>query len=115
MLDQLPPVATRNPREVGTDLVSYLAEGFGFSAFALEDGVVHQTYSTRGRGVEFLMSYYAIVDRAPNGRDERDGFQFWIRRHDEYGTTRDHAEGVATGLGRPPSRAFGLVDRSRRA
>jgi predicted dithiol-disulfide oxidoreductase (DUF899 family) len=31
------------------------------------------------------MSYYAILDRAPNGRDEGDGFQLWIRRHDEYG------------------------------
>jgi predicted dithiol-disulfide oxidoreductase (DUF899 family) len=95
MLDQLPPVAARNAREVGTDLVSYLAEGFGFSAFALEDGVVYQTYSTTGRGVEFLMSYYAILDRAPNGRDEGEGFQLWIRRHDEYGAP-DGAEGVAT-------------------
>jgi predicted dithiol-disulfide oxidoreductase (DUF899 family) len=24
------------------------------------------------------------LDRAPNGRDEDDGFQLWIRRHDEY-------------------------------
>src|SRR5215216_2064800 len=46
MLDQLPPVAARNASETGTDLVSYLAEGFGFTAFALEDGVVYQTYST---------------------------------------------------------------------
>jgi predicted dithiol-disulfide oxidoreductase (DUF899 family) len=95
MLDRLPPVAARNAREVGTDLVSYLAEGFGFSAFALEDGVVYQTYSTTGRGVEFLMCYYAILDRAPNGRDEGEGFQLWIRRHDEYGAP-DGAEGVAT-------------------
>ena len=97
--DQLPPVAARNAREVGTDLVSYLAEGFGFSAFALEDGVVYQTYSTTRRGVEFLMSYYAILDRAPHGRDERDGFQLWIHRHDEYGTP-DAADTVATNIGR---------------
>jgi predicted dithiol-disulfide oxidoreductase (DUF899 family) len=58
--------------------------------------VVYQTYSTTGRGVEFLMSYYAILDRASNGRDEGDGFQLWIRRHDEYGTP-DDAEGVAVG------------------
>jgi predicted dithiol-disulfide oxidoreductase (DUF899 family) len=93
-LDQLPPVAARNAREVGTDLVRYLAEGFGFSAFALEDGMVYQTYSTTGRGVEFLMSYYAILDRAPYGRDESDGFQLWILRHDEYATAHV-AEGVA--------------------
>jgi predicted dithiol-disulfide oxidoreductase (DUF899 family) len=30
------------------------------------------------------MGYYPILDRAPNGRDEGDGFQLWIRRHDEY-------------------------------
>ena len=28
------------------------------------------------------MGYYPILDRA--GRDEGDGFQLWIRRHDEY-------------------------------
>jgi predicted dithiol-disulfide oxidoreductase (DUF899 family) len=99
MVDQLPPVAARNARAVGTDLVSYLAEGFGFSAFALEDGVVYQTHSTTGRGVEFLMSYYAILDRAPKGRDEDDGFQLWIRRHYGYGTTHDRAETVAIDAG----------------
>jgi predicted dithiol-disulfide oxidoreductase (DUF899 family) len=36
------------------------------------------------RGVEFLMSYYSILDRAPKGRDEGDAWQVWIRRHDEY-------------------------------
>jgi predicted dithiol-disulfide oxidoreductase (DUF899 family) len=84
MVNQLPPVAARNARETGTDLVTYLREGFGFSAFVLHDGTVYQTYSTTGRGVEFLMSYYEILDRTPKGRDEDDGFQLWIRRHDEY-------------------------------
>jgi predicted dithiol-disulfide oxidoreductase (DUF899 family) len=84
MRDQLPPVAARNAKETGTDLVSYLSEGFGFTAFALDEGVVYQTYATTGRGVEFLMSYYPILDRVPNGRDENDGFQLWIHRHDEY-------------------------------
>jgi predicted dithiol-disulfide oxidoreductase (DUF899 family) len=37
-----------------------------------------------GRGVEFLMGYYGVLDRVPSGRDEDDGFQLWIRRHDEY-------------------------------
>jgi predicted dithiol-disulfide oxidoreductase (DUF899 family) len=41
-------------------------------------------YSSGGRGVEFLMGYYPILDRVPNGRDEGDGFQTWLRRHDEY-------------------------------
>jgi predicted dithiol-disulfide oxidoreductase (DUF899 family) len=30
------------------------------------------------------MGYYGILDRLPKGRDEGDGFQLWIRRHDEY-------------------------------
>ena len=85
MLEQLPPIAARNAGETGTDLVGYLTESFGFSAFALEDGDVYQTYSTTGRGVEFLMSYYGILDRTPKGRNEGDAFQVWIRRHDEYG------------------------------
>jgi predicted dithiol-disulfide oxidoreductase (DUF899 family) len=84
MRAQLPPVAARNAKETGTDLVSYLSEGFGFTAFALDERVVYQTYATTGRGVEFLMSYYPILDRVPNGRDEDDGFQLWIHRHDEY-------------------------------
>jgi len=74
MLEQLPPIAARNANESGTDVVGYLTELFGFSAFALEEGTVYQTYSTTGRGVEFLMGYYPILDRAPKGRDEGDGF-----------------------------------------
>jgi predicted dithiol-disulfide oxidoreductase (DUF899 family) len=84
ILDGLPPIAARNANESGTDVFGYLTEGFGLSAFVLDDGAVYQTYSTTGRGVEFLMGYYGILDRAPNGRDEDDGFQLWIRRHDEY-------------------------------
>lgn len=84
MLEQLPPIAGRNAREAGTDVVGYLTESPGFSAFVLDDGAVYHTYSTGARGVEFLMSYYPILDRAPKGRDEGDAFQLWIRRHDEY-------------------------------
>ena len=78
----------RNARGSGTDIFGYLTELFGFTAFALEDGTVYQTYSTTGRGVEFLMPYYGFLDRAPKGRDEDDGFQLWIRRHDEYDRPR---------------------------
>jgi predicted dithiol-disulfide oxidoreductase (DUF899 family) len=84
VLERLPPIAGRNASESGTDLVGYLTERQGFSAFVLEDGAVYHTYSTGARGVEFLMGYYAILDRAPKGRDEGDGFQLWIRPHDEY-------------------------------
>jgi len=85
MLDQLPAIVARNANESGTDIVGYLTEGFGFSAFVLDDGAVYQTYETTGRGVEFLMGYYGILDRAPKGRDEGNDWQVWIRRRDEYG------------------------------
>ena len=84
IVDQLPPVVLRNAQDAGTDICGYLTELFGFSAFSLEDGVVYQTYSTTGRGVEFLMPYYGFLDHAPKGRDEDEGWQLWIRRHDEY-------------------------------
>jgi predicted dithiol-disulfide oxidoreductase (DUF899 family) len=32
------------------------------------------------------MPYYGFLDRAPKGRDEDEGWQLWIRRHDEYDT-----------------------------
>ena len=35
-------------------------------------------------GTEFLMGYYGILDRAPQGRDEGDQPMSWLRRHDEY-------------------------------
>jgi predicted dithiol-disulfide oxidoreductase (DUF899 family) len=30
------------------------------------------------------MGYYPILDRAPKGRDEDDGMQLRLLRHDEY-------------------------------
>ena len=80
----LPPIVRQNASAVGTDVRGYLSESPAMSAFTLQDGAVYQTYATTARGVEFLMSYYPILDRAPMGRDESDGFQTWIRRHDEY-------------------------------
>lgn len=53
-------------------------------AFALEDGVVHHTYSGAGR--DDLLGAYELLDRAPRGRDEDDlpAPYMWWRRHDEY-------------------------------
>jgi predicted dithiol-disulfide oxidoreductase (DUF899 family) len=79
-----PPIVDHNANSTGTDVTGYLSQGFGFSAFVLDNGTVYQTYATTGRGVEFLMGYYGILDRAPKGRDEGEAFQVWIRRHDEY-------------------------------
>ena len=80
----LPPIVARNAAASGTDVVGYLTQSPGFSVFALDGGTVYHTYSTGWRGLEFLMGYYPILDRTPSGRDEDDGFQLWIRRHDEY-------------------------------
>jgi len=84
MADQLPPIAAHNASSTGTNLFGYLTELFGFSSFVRTGDTVFHTYSTTGRGVEFLMGYYPILDRAPKGRDESDEWQLWIRRHDEY-------------------------------
>jgi predicted dithiol-disulfide oxidoreductase (DUF899 family) len=84
MQGALPPIVEQNARSTGTDVVGYLTESPGFSAFVNVDGAVYHTYSTTWRGLEFLMSYYPILDHAPKGRDEGDAWQLWIRRHDEY-------------------------------
>jgi predicted dithiol-disulfide oxidoreductase (DUF899 family) len=81
---ELPPIAQHNATASGSDLVGYVAEIPSMSAFTLQHSTVYQTYATTFRGVEFLMPYYPILDRAPMGRDEGDAFQTWIRRHDEY-------------------------------
>jgi len=80
----MPPIVAHNAGSTGTDIVGYLTELFGFSSFVRDGDTVYHTYSTTGRGVEFLMGYYPILDRAPRGRDEGEEWQVWIRRHDEY-------------------------------
>ncbi len=80
----LPPIVEHNARSSGTDILGYLTESPGFSAFARDDDTVYHTYSTTWRGLEFLMGYYPILDHAPKGRDEGEAWQLWIRRHDEY-------------------------------
>jgi predicted dithiol-disulfide oxidoreductase (DUF899 family) len=81
----LPPILAQNAAAAGTDVGGYLSEAPVVSVFTLQDGVVYQSYATTWRGVEFLMGYYPILDRMPKGRDEGDGWQLWLRRHDEYG------------------------------
>jgi predicted dithiol-disulfide oxidoreductase (DUF899 family) len=80
----LPPIVGHNARSSGTDAVSYITESPGFSTFVRDEGTVYHAYSTTWRGLEFLMGYYPILDRAPNGRDEGEAWQLWLRRHDEY-------------------------------
>jgi predicted dithiol-disulfide oxidoreductase (DUF899 family) len=81
----LPPIVTENAAATGTDVVGYFREGHGVSAFARDSDSVYHCYSSYARGTEFLMGYYAILDRTPKGRDEDDG-HMWLRRHDEYGS-----------------------------
>jgi predicted dithiol-disulfide oxidoreductase (DUF899 family) len=71
------------------------AELPGLSAFALEDGAVYHTYSCYARGLDAFNPAYQLLDRAPNGRGERDlpvPFM-WIHRHDQY----EDAVGAAAG------------------
>ena len=79
-----PPILDQLAAECGTDPAGYLSERQALSAFALEDGVVYQSYSTYARGVEIMMGFYPLLDRAPKGRNESGDSDFWIRRHDEY-------------------------------
>ena len=57
-------------------------EGPGMSAFALEDGAVHHTYSAYARGLDALWPLWQWLDRAPRGRNEGD--MSWFARHDTY-------------------------------
>jgi predicted dithiol-disulfide oxidoreductase (DUF899 family) len=59
----------------------------GMSVFAIQDGVVHHTYSTYDRGVEQLMGTFRYLDLAPLGRNEETGGEWW-KRHDEYKEAR---------------------------
>jgi predicted dithiol-disulfide oxidoreductase (DUF899 family) len=75
------PFITELTASVGTDWPTYRREGPGMSAFALQDGAVHLTYSTYERGVDILWGMYQWLDRAPLGRNETG---LWWHRHDEY-------------------------------
>jgi len=71
----------------GTDWATYAQETPGISAFAMQDGTVHHTYSAYARGLDGLWGMYQWLDRAPLGRNEErspDDPINWFRRHDEY-------------------------------
>jgi predicted dithiol-disulfide oxidoreductase (DUF899 family) len=79
-LDSRPPYSDENP---------------GISFFYKDgSGVIFRTYSAYARGLEVLLSAYAILDRAPKGRDE-EGLPMpmaWLRHHDKYAPTAQAAE-----------------------
>lgn len=76
-----PEPVVRFAANCGTDAPSFARDRPGMSAFALEDGVIHHTYSTYARGLDGLWGMYQWLDRAPKGRNEAGP---WWRRHDEY-------------------------------
>jgi predicted dithiol-disulfide oxidoreductase (DUF899 family) len=84
-IGEFPPIVEQNARATGTDVIGYLTESPGFSTFVRDGDDVYHAYSTTWRGLEFVMTYYPILDHAPRGRAEgADDWQLWIRRHDEY-------------------------------
>jgi predicted dithiol-disulfide oxidoreductase (DUF899 family) len=84
---QIPPIVEQNASATGTDAAGYMTESPGFSTFVRDGDAVYHAYSTTWRGLEFVMTYYPILDRAPKGRDEGADWQLWLRRHDEYAST----------------------------
>jgi predicted dithiol-disulfide oxidoreductase (DUF899 family) len=73
--------AAQHGASAGVDVKTFLREAPGMSAFAMQDGIVHHTYSTYARGLDGLWGMYQWLDRAPLGRNEAGA---WWRRHDEY-------------------------------
>lgn len=67
--------------QAGTDLATFTRERPGMSAFALQDGAVHHSYSAYARGLDGVWAMYAWLDRAPLGRNENG---IWWRHHDRY-------------------------------
>ncbi len=80
----VPPVAAKNAEECGTEPAVYVSEQPIMNSYTLEDGSVYLTYSATSRGLEFMMVYYGLLDLTPLGRNEENGDQLWMRRHDEY-------------------------------
>jgi predicted dithiol-disulfide oxidoreductase (DUF899 family) len=74
-LDTMPPYSEENP---------------GMSFFYKDpSGAILHAYSTYARGLDVLLGTYAVLDRAPKGRDEADlpTPMAWVRYHDKYEPT----------------------------
>src|ERR687898_1166347 len=62
---EIPPTVKQMAERSGTDVLGYVTEGPGLSAYALSDGAVYRTYVTTARGLEPAMAYYGLLDRTP--------------------------------------------------
>jgi predicted dithiol-disulfide oxidoreductase (DUF899 family) len=72
-------------KAVGTELEKGMSENPSWIAFALEDGVVHHTYSRSAPDHDFVVPYYMqLLDRTPRGRVD----EFRATRSDEYEDAR---------------------------
>jgi predicted dithiol-disulfide oxidoreductase (DUF899 family) len=69
-------------------------EHFGLSVFLRDGDAIHHTYFTTDRGIELVVSTFALLDWTPFGRQEKwedspagwpqsEPYAWW-RRHDEY-------------------------------
>jgi predicted dithiol-disulfide oxidoreductase (DUF899 family) len=84
---EIPDTVEQGARMCGTDVLGYVTEGPGLSAYTVSDGTVYRTYVTTARGLEIAMAFYPLLDRTPKGRQESASEPLWIRRHDEYEQT----------------------------
>jgi predicted dithiol-disulfide oxidoreductase (DUF899 family) len=81
MINEPPDWLAEWAEQVGTDLQTGLAEGPGWSVFALSDGVAYHTYSRHAPDGDLLAPYYyQLLDQVPKGRGEA----FPAVRRDEY-------------------------------
>ena len=65
----------------GTDLLGYISEAPGLSAFVMEDGTIYQSAGYREPyGARFMLTYQELLERTAKGYDE----SVMLRRHDEY-------------------------------
>jgi predicted dithiol-disulfide oxidoreductase (DUF899 family) len=67
----VPPIVARNAEMCGTEPLGYMSERPAMSTYAVEDGNVYLTYSTTARGLEFMMDYYAFLDRTAAATKDR--------------------------------------------
>ena len=83
--------STRRTTATGDPVTAGLRIGSGVPAWD-EQGRVFHTYSTYARGIDAMNAAYQFLDLVPKGRDEpaEGDPQFWVRRHDEYGSLSQH-------------------------
>ena len=70
------------------------SEREGVSVFVKDEaGQVFHSYSTYARGIDIVNTAYHYLDLVPKGRDEGGRGQYWVRRHDEYGSAAPAGDG----------------------